>query len=480
MRRFPGAAAVAVLVIAPLLVGCRQATAPAPPQSAPDARLPDSYRFERNGWIYVHLEGASERLGYQHGYLLSAEIEDLLRVLKPFLKATTKRDWAFYREAAERLLWPKIDAEYQRELDGIVAGLAAKKVDVDRWDIVALNALEELPDYYLPWLERQQGKPPTTKSPGNCSAFVATGAFTTDGRIVIGHNAWTNYVTGSRWNIIFDLKPESGHRIIMDGLPGIIASDDDFGVNSAGMMITETTITGFQGFDPEGTPEFFRARKAMQYSSSIDEYVRIMLDRNNGGYANDWLLGDNKTGEIALFELGLKEHSVRRTMSGYYVGANFPVDPKLIKAETTFDVADKQSSPNARRARWEQLMAQYRGRIDVEAGKALEADKYDVIDRADGPTERSLCGAVEGSPRGVPEWNWGAYYPGGTVQAKVTDAQMTSKMEIWAAMGRPCTGDFVADEFLRKHPEYGWMQGLLRDLKSQPWTRFASGMKGQQ
>jgi len=27
----------------------------------------------------------------------------------------------------------------------------------------------------------------------------------------------------------------------------------------------------------------------MQYAESIDDYVRIMVDRNNGGYANDWL-----------------------------------------------------------------------------------------------------------------------------------------------------------------------------------------------
>src|SRR5207249_9034866 len=62
-------------------------------------------------------------------------------------------------------------------------------------------------------------------------------------------------------------------------------------------MITETTITGFTLFDPAGSPEFYRARKALQYSDSIDDYVRIMLDGNNGGYANDWLLGDNRSEE---------------------------------------------------------------------------------------------------------------------------------------------------------------------------------------
>ena len=103
--------------------------------------------------------------------------------------------------------------------------------------------------------------------------FIATGSWTKDGRIVMGHNAWTDYVIGSRWNIVFDIKPEKGHRMLMDGLPGVIASMDDFGVNESGIMITETTITGFVGFDPKGKPEFERARKAMQYSNSIDDYI---------------------------------------------------------------------------------------------------------------------------------------------------------------------------------------------------------------
>ena len=206
------------------------------------------------------------------------------------------------------MLWPGIDPEYRREIDGIVAGLQSKGVKADRWDIVALNANQELPYYYVPWLDKKEGRRPITHAPGNCSAFIATGSYTKDGRIVMGHNAWTNYVVGTRWNIVFDIKPEQGARMIMDGLPGVIVSDDDFGVNSDGIMVTETTITQFEGWDPAGKPEFVRARKALQYSRSIDDFVRIMLDGNNGGYANDWLIGDNKTGEIALFELGLKNH----------------------------------------------------------------------------------------------------------------------------------------------------------------------------
>jgi len=305
---------------------------------------------------------------------------------------------------------------------------------------------------------------------------VATGSYTKDHGVVIAHNSWTSYAVGSRWNIMFDLTPEKGHRIIMDGLPGIITSDDDFGVNSNGIIVTETTITGFTLFDPNGTPEFYRSRKALQYSDSIDDYVRIMLDRNNGGYANDWLLGDNKTGEVALFELGLREHSVRRTKDGYFVGSNFPVDPKLIKAETNFDVNNKANSANARHTRWDQLMTENKGKIDVETAKLFEADAYDIVEKRQAPDEHTLCGCVDKSPRGVPEWDWGKFYPGGTVQAKATDSAMARKMQLWAAMGHPCAPDFVAADFLKEHTEYGWMRGFLRDMKTQPWTLFTAGM----
>ena len=168
----------------------------------------------------------------------------------------------------------------------------------------------------------------------HCSAFVATGSYTRDGNIVIGTTTGPTIWT-ERWRIIFDIVPAKGKRILMDGMPGWIHSGDDFGVNSAGIVITETTISRFNGFDPNGIPEFVRARKAMQYSTSIDDFARIMKDGNNGGYANNWLVADRKTGGIADLELGLKNVNVTRTKNGYFVGSNFPVSEKLAKKRRT-------------------------------------------------------------------------------------------------------------------------------------------------
>jgi hypothetical protein len=466
-RRSLAIALLAALLAWPATIG----VAGPPPAASADARLRGAYRAEKDGWIFVHLEGSPEQIGFQHGSLLAAEITDFLRVIKPFLHKSTGRDWAFYRQASETMLWPRIDDEYRREIDAIVAGLNSRGIPADRWDLVALNANQELPYYYVPWLDRKEGKKPTTHAPGNCSAFIATGSFTRDGRIVMGHNAWTNYVVGARWNIVFDVKPDSGARFLMDGLPGVIVSDDDFAVTSAGMLITETTIAQFEGWDPNGKPEFIRARKAMQYSRSIDDFARIMLDGNNGGYANDWLVGDNKTGEIALLELGLKHHALRRTNDGCLFGANYPVTPEVLRDETKFDATKRDSSPNARKVRWEHLIAEHKGKIDVELSKRFETDDFDVISDRRETNERTLCGRVEVSPRGVPEWDWGAFYPGGTVQSKVTDASMADRMAIWAQVGHHGS-DFLAGPFLELHAEYHWMEGLLKDMKCGPWSRF--------
>ena len=449
--------------------------------AAPNPRLEKAYRFQQGGWTYVHLEGAPSDVGYQHGYLLAPEIADAFAAIKLFDTHQSQKDWEFFRKIAREQLWPHIDAEYQQELQGIADGVKAHGGNLDVWDVVALNAFEEVPDYYLPWLAKQNkvATNPKLTAPGNCSAFIATGGMTKDHQIVIAHNNWTSYLAGERWVIIFDIQPDHGNRILMDGFPGVITSDDDFGVNSAGMMITETTMTQFEGWDPNGKPEFMRSRKAMQYANSIDDYVRIIKEGNNGGYANDWLIGDRKTGEIAYLELGLKNTPLWRTKDGYFVSSNFARDPKLIKEETTFDANDSSSSPNARHARWEELMKQTKGKIDVQMAQQFLSDHMDSFEKKEQANERALCGHVDVSARGIKEWAWDRYNPGGAVQGKAADSAMAGKMSFVARAGHPCGADFLADNFLEQHPEYSWQKPLLRDMKAGPWTVFAAGDKGK-
>ena len=446
----------------------------------PRSEAAPGYRFERAGWSYVHLEGSPSQIGYQHGRLLSAEIADMVGVIKLESTHDTKRDWEFFREAGRKMFWPHIDAEYRQELEGIVQGVRSKGVKLDLWDIVALNGGIELPEYYVPWLNKREhaSNAPHIAPQGRCSAFIATGSYTKGGKIVIAHNNWTTYTDVARWTIIFDIQPTHGHRILMDGAPGIITSQDDFGVNAAGLMITETTMTQFEGWNPDGTPEFVRSRKALQYAGSIDEFIGLIKEGNNGGYANDWLIGDRKSGEIAYLELGLKNTPLWRSKDGYFVSTNFARDPQLIKDETDqFDAKNLSSSPNARRVAAETQMERAKGRIDIELAEQFLADHGDSFTGKTEADERTLCGHVDRVKRGVPEWDWAPYFPGGSVTGKVADSDLAAKLSIVAHAGHPCGEDFLAAPFLSAHPEYDYLKPILKDMKSGPWTAFAAGEK---
>lgn len=405
-------------------------------------------REDKSGWIIAKVQGSPRQIGYQVGQLLATEIDDLHKAIRFEMKQGTGKEWEWFRESAQKLFWDKLDKEYQEEIDGQVDALKEKGFAYDRWDVLAVNGHIELEGYYLPWLNKQ----PSNKEA--CSAFVATGSATTDGKPVIGHNMWWGYGIGQRWNVMLQITPQKGNRITMDALPGFIHSGSDFATTSAGLMITETTISGFAGFDPEGIPEFVRMRKATQYAKSIDEWVAIMKKGNNGGYANTWLLADANTGEIGKLELGLKNVILNKSKDGWFVGSNFPEDPKLIAEEVPggWNADPKRNSCEQRRARWNNLLTENKGKVDAEKAKAFLADTYDEVKGKVAPSGSTLCGR---SP-------WG-----GAVNSKVATGEMVKRGEVWARMGFSDGAEYKFPESMKKRTPH------LRDIPSQPWELFS-------
>ncbi len=456
-------------------IGLSFSSASALRAGAPESELKGAFRRpERNGWTFVHLQGTPHEIGFQNGYLLAPEIEDGLKVTILEQTHASRKDWQFFRDAAQNMMWPHIEQEYREELQGIADGVNAHGVKMDLWDVVALNAAEEW-SYYVTEYDQVHGVKSTASRavPEHCSAFVATGSYTTDGQAVIAHNNWTNYLDGERWTIIFDIVPAKGKRMLMDGLPGVIHSADDFVMNSAGIVITETTIGGFYGYDPAAIPEFVRARKAAQYSVSIDDFARIMEEGNNGGYANAWLIADTQKNEIGRLELGLKNVTLERKKDGYFVGSNFPINEKLIREETDFHPQDMSLSANARHARWDELMAENKGKIDVSAAQRFLADHFDTFENKEDPDERTLDGHIDLSPRGSGTWQ-PPFGIAGAVQNKAADASLAAEMSFVAAAGHACGLDFKAADHVRAHPEYSWQKPLLRDMNAHPWATFSA------
>jgi len=251
-------------------------------------------------------------------------------------------------------------------------------------------------------------------------------------------------------------------------------SATDFFITGAGLVGVETTIGGFSGFNPKGAPVFARARKAMQYANSIDEWAQTMIENNNGAYANSWLLGDINTGEIARLELGLKHHSLEKKTDGYISGSNITDNIKILREETRATYDDIRDRCVARRVRWKQLMKKHYGNIDVEIAKRMLADHYDVYLQKENPSSRTICGHYELDDGSIPGSGC-AYCPSGAIDGKVVDSDMAKNWQLWAKWGSSCNIAFDAKQFLEKHPQYEWLQGYLKDLPAEPWTIFPQG-----
>ena len=281
-----------------------QQTKPVAPITAPAALtatqqqwLAKAHRHEKAGWIYLHIEGGPRERGFQHGYLLAAEITECLRVRRAVWHHHTAMEWPWLLQEVARFMTPAVDKENRQELLGIVEGLKAAGVTVALDDLVAYNAHFELEWSWWPEAAKKlDGASTVVNAPKqSCSSFIATGSMTRTGGVVLGHNTMNDYVDAC-FNVIFDLVPARGHHLLMQTAPGWIHSGTDFFITDAGLVGSETTIGGFHGFTEWGIPEFVRMRRATQDAATIDQWCEIMKMGNNGGYANAWLLGDVNTG----------------------------------------------------------------------------------------------------------------------------------------------------------------------------------------
>ena len=436
------------------------------------AWLSKANRHEKAGWIYIHIEGEPKERGFQHGYLLAKEIRESLRIMSEVWHYKSAMDWKWLVGQSDKIIKPKVDAENLLEIEGIVEGLKAAGVTSSLEEMIAYNASIELTGYWWPTVKDKISPNSPDPKQESCSSFIATGSMTADGSIVLGHNTM-NSLCNPLCNIVMDIVPQKGKRILMQTQPGFIHSGTDFFVTSAGLVGSETTIGAFFPFDEKGIPEFARMRTATQYSANIDEWCAIMKKGNNGGYANAWLIGDINTNEIARLELGLKYIGFEKKKDGFFIGSNVAEDLRILRFETKKEETNIEFSAVARRVRWKQLMKENTGKIDADLAMTFEADHFDTYLNKEIPGGRSLCGhfylEAHNQP-GTPPFDAEA-----SVDGKVIDAKMARQMSFIARWGLACGMPFDAKAYLEAHPQYDWMSGLIKDLPTQPWTVFTAG-----
>jgi hypothetical protein len=454
-------------------------------------------RKDINGWIYLSIYGEPYKRGYAHGHLVAPELAQIMKMLEFFLYEEYGRTFAFFCEVADDFFRPQIEAhfpEFYEEMRGIADGAKQPLRNIVFWncfvsfDYMFAHLSDVLNEPHNMHLKAKAIYADFTSECGNkkasggleggaadrCSAFIAVGDYTTDGAIVCAHNSFDNYINGQYSCVIMDLRPSSGHRILMQSFPGGIHSGTDVFVTSRGLFGTETTMGGFNAYENKD-PVCCRIRRAMQYGDSLDDYVAMLTEGNSGDYANAWLFGDTRTNEIMRLELGLKYVNVERTKNGYFIGFNVAYDPRIRNLEssnTGWD--DLRRHQGARRVRLQQLMEEHKGRLDVETAKRLIGDHYDVYLNKINPCSRTTCSHYELDAR---EFMSQAdrpkpFQPRGAVDGMAIDTATAKRMQLWGRWGSSCGTGFYKDAFCDRNMIWDTYRPYLHDRPPQPWTLF--------
>ena len=455
-------------------------------------KIKNGFKFKKNGWNYISVRGTPTEIGVAHGTLLKEEIHECLKTMKWNIYDSNGLDLAFFVEISN-FLFKKPVEEHFPELFEEIKGIS-KGAQVDLDELILWNNIASL-DYALPKLQIYLDKMPNLMkkyghlletlpttglmeggSKDKCSAFMAVGDYTHDGKICCAHNSFDNFIDGQFFNTIIDIKPNKGHRILFQGAPGYISSQTDFFINSKGFIGTETTIGGFNTYVHKD-PITCRIRSCMQYANTLDDYVEMLKKENSGDYANSWLIGDTNTNEIMRIELGLAFVNVERKKNGYFIGFNAPYDPRIRNLECVnsgFD--DIRRHQGARKVRLDQLMELNKGKLNIEIAKEIIADHYDVYLNKTNLCSRTVCSHYElddrafmsQADRPLP------YQPRGAVDGCVADSDSCKKMGFYGRWGSSCGTPFDVKLFIKQNAQWKRYAPYLHDRPSQPWTYFNS------
>ena len=436
--------------------------------------------YELNGWTYISIHGSPAKRGYAYGYLCADLFTEIKKMLTFVVYDTTGQTWEHMIVEINKSIKLKTQLEFPEfyeEMEGIAEGYnsahKAEKTTLD--EIIAWNFYLSM-SYWMSSLNSENMiGPKEGGSSDRCSVFIAVGKdFTESGKIVVAHNSFTDFIDGQYSNVILDIKPEKGNRFIMQTSACWIWSGTDFFINSKGIIGTETTIGGFIAYE-NNIPVAYRIRQAMQYGNTIDDCVNFLLQGNSGDYANTWYFGDINTNEIMRLELGLKYHNIERTKNGYYIGFNATYDPRIRNIECVnsgFD--DIRRHQGARRVRLDDLVQEYKGKINIEIAKKIISDHYDVYLKKENPCSRTVCSHYDLDAREYmsepsrPK----PFSPRGAVDGIVCDSELAKKMGFVARFGNACGMPFYASKFCNEHRQWKYLEPYLKDRPTEPWTEF--------
>ncbi|HEY3115556.1 MAG TPA: C45 family peptidase [Chloroflexota bacterium] len=275
--------------------------------SAPSAQ---TWRQDRDGFPHIAVAGTPEEIGAQHGELLRSEIQDMLAALSHHvLNGKGGMLGQLVRPAIlalARLMEPRIDARYKREMAAL-----ARAADASYSDVLLLNCLDDiLANLRLPgeifarWA---------------CSGFGTWSDASPTGDLLCGRNldyyVWsadgedpwvaTNYMKAHVVTITY--QPTDKPAFVSVGWPGFIGAPT--ALNANGVTVNALTVSTRWNW-PFATPATFIYRDIAESAATLGDAIGI-LRRAARSQGNNVLLGSGAERRAVVVEFTPWKLSVR-------------------------------------------------------------------------------------------------------------------------------------------------------------------------
>lgn len=242
-----------------------------------------------------------------------------------------------------------------------------------------------------------------------CTTWAASGPATADERPILAKNRDSS-PEHLPLQLVVNAQPVVGYRyayVTSAGSPGIFCA----GMNEAGLAVADTHVCSTD-IGP-GLPDYSLMMHILEEQSTVRSALDYLRSVRRMG-RNNLILAD-AGGDLAVFEIGHRNHGLVVPEDHTLVNTNHFVSPKLRHQWVESEKPHLRGSSQRRREVVRSALMEARGRVDVAWAQALMA-------RHGGPLD-ALCRHVELGGRSV------------TISATIF---LPAVRSFWTCFGYPC------------------------------------------
>lgn len=362
-------------------------------QADGSVKLGEAQLFHRGGINVLSLKGDSFEMAFQHGKLLKQQvregslpqiaqsIENSLRNIIPNIPVVTNAVVNyFYKHYTEAIVEYSIENSGLSRDEALLEAYGLSEGSELPLDVVIRGAYgPESLQTILGEMMKGKTKFPVRGAVNECTDFVARGALTSKGEMIIGRN--TDYPLNGffeKYTTVIYYHPTDGAQKYMAVTSAGVHTAGVIGFNESGLFLGVHTIPTTE-VSTKGNSVFIVGQEVLRRAKTFDEAIAYFRKYPSAAGWTYTLASVNEN-RVAAIELSNKNLAVRESKVDWHAQSNHYLTPLMSPKNLDLNASVNEDS-RARLMRAEELMRQSTGNFGAQEAVNVLSDKWDPINQ---------------------------------------------------------------------------------------------------